>query len=90
MKLKLPVLLVAPDRLGTINQVLLNAEAIKNCGLELRAVILNQMLKHDVTSDLNNLEELSSILDCPIYTQPHKLNVSDEEMPESLVDLILK
>jgi len=90
MKLKLPVLLVAPDKLGTINQVLLNAEVITNCGLELKAVILNQLDKHDLGADLNNLEELSSLLDCPIYTQPHKLTIGDDELPEALIDLLLE
>ncbi len=89
IKLKLPVLLVAPDKIGTINQVLLNAEVIKNCGLELKAVILNQLDKHDLGAGLNNLEELSSLLDCPVYTQPHKLNLSDDELPEALANLLL-
>lgn len=90
VKLDMPVLLVAPDKLGSINQVLLNAEAIQNSGLELKAVILNQLQKNDHASMINNLEELSSLLDCPVYTQPHKINISDEEMPESLVNLLLK
>ncbi|MCK4711140.1 MAG: dethiobiotin synthase, partial [Gammaproteobacteria bacterium] len=68
--LGLPVLLVAPDKLGTINHVLLNAEAIKNRGLKLKAVILNQMNKNENVELMNNLEELSQFLDCPVYTQP--------------------
>lgn len=88
--LDLPVLLVAPDKLGTINQVLLNNEAIKNRGLKLKAVILNQLDKQDHGADLNNLEELSSILDCPVYTQPHRLSISDDELPKSLIDLLLE
>ena len=88
-KLGLPVLLVAPDRLGTINHVLLNAEAIKSRGLKLKAVILNQMDKNDQTDLLNNLEELSQFLDCPVYTQPHKLTITDNELPESLINLLL-
>lgn len=89
IKLDLPVLLVAPDKLGTINQVLLNAEAISNNGLKLKAVILNQLVKHDPSSILNNLEELSQLLDCPVYTQPHKLTPTDDELPDSLVELLL-
>ena len=88
-KLDLPILLVAPDRLGTINQVLLNAEAIKNRGLTLKAVILNQLEKKDHSDELNNLEELSHMLDCPVYTQPHKLTITDNELPESLIDILL-
>lgn len=89
VKLNLPVLLVAPDKLGTINQVLLNAEAIKNRGLHLKAVILNKLEKNENASLLNNLEELSTLLDCPVYTQPHKLSVTEDELPESLIELLL-
>lgn len=89
-KLKLPVLLVAPDKLGSINQVLLNAEAIKNRGLHLKAVILNQLDKDASSDPLNNLEELSHLLDCPVYTQPYKLTVTNDELPKSLIDLLLK
>jgi len=90
VKLKLPVLLVAPDKLGTINHVLLNAEIIKNRGLTLKAVILNQLEKETPSDELNNLEELSHLLDCPVYTQPYKLTISDDELPDSFVDLLLK
>ena len=39
--LQLPVILVAKERLGVINQILLAREAILNAGLELFAVVLN-------------------------------------------------
>ncbi len=42
LALGLPLLLVAEDRLGCINQVLLNIEAIKNTKLKLCAVVLNR------------------------------------------------
>ena len=44
--LSLPVLLIVPDRLGAINQALLAVEAIKNRGLTLAAVILNEVSHH--------------------------------------------
>jgi dethiobiotin synthetase len=40
--LKLPLLLVAPDRLGTINQTLLTVHLAKNRGLKILAIILNR------------------------------------------------
>lgn len=89
-QLKLPVLLIAQDKLGAINDVLLTAEAIKNRGLELRAVLLNQMKEYDMPDDVNNLEELHPILDCPIYTQPHKEIIDDKEMPDDLIELLIK
>ena len=88
-KLGLPVLLVAPDRLGTINHVLLSAEAIAKRGLTLKAVILNQMIKNDHAELLNNLEELTQELDCPVYTQPHKLSISNTELPDALIKILL-
>jgi len=89
-KLNLPILLVAPDKLGTINQVLLNAEAMKNRGLTLKAVILNQLEKENHSDELNNLEDLSQMLDCPVYRQPYKLSITDHELPQSLIDLLLE
>jgi dethiobiotin synthetase len=89
-QLGLPVLLVAQDVLGAINDVLLSAEAIKNRGLELRAVFLNQVKGYDMPPAVNNLEELHTMLDCPIFRQPYKEQVSGDEMPEDLLDLFLK
>ena len=64
--LQLPVLLVAEDRLGCINQILLTAEAIANRKLNLAAVVLNK-INTDDHSDMNNAEDLLSYLSCPIY-----------------------
>ena len=88
--LGLPVLLVAQDVLGTINQVLLTAEAIKNRGLELRAVILNQVKDYEMPEGLSNLEELSPLLDCPVYTQPYKEEIGECDMPDDLISLLTK
>ena len=56
--LSLPVLLIASDRLGAINQTLLAVEAIKRRGLSLAGVILNQVTA-DVDPLMNNAAELS-------------------------------
>lgn len=63
--LGLPVVLVAPDRLGCINHVLLCAEAMERRGLGLLAVILNRM---DAQPDpaMDNASELAGYLECPI------------------------
>lgn len=87
-ELGLPVLLVAQDILGAINQVLLSAEAIKNSGLELRAVILNQVKDYNMPESISNLEDLFPMLDCPVYTQPHKELVGDCDMPDDLIALL--
>ncbi len=66
--LYLPLLLVAENRLGCINQVLLNVEAIKHQGLELKAVVLNDTSGDNKPHDMNNAEDLTKLLDCPIIT----------------------
>ena len=63
--LTLPVLLVANDRLGCINQILLTAEAISNRGLKLAAVILNTKDQQN-NSDMNNSDDLRELIDTPI------------------------
>ena len=63
--LSLPVLLIAPDRLGAINQTLLAVEAIKHRGLTLAAVILNQVTS-DIDRQMDNAAELSRWLGEPV------------------------
>ena len=58
VELCLPVLLVASDRLGAINQTLLAVEAIKRRGLSLAGVILNQVAA-DIDPKMDNAVELS-------------------------------
>lgn len=70
-ELQLPVLLIADDRLGCINQILLTTEAISNRGLTLAAVVLN---KKEQTSnhDMNNADDLREHITAPIYTIKHE------------------
>ena len=68
--LGLPVLLVAADRLGCINHVLLTVEAIRTRELDLVAVMLNQT-KVDTTFPMNNAEDLRMYLECPLFTVAH-------------------
>ncbi|MCW8830662.1 MAG: dethiobiotin synthase [Gammaproteobacteria bacterium] len=71
--IQLPVLLVANDRLGCINQILLTAEAISNRGLKLAAVILNAK-DQPSNLDMNNAKDLHDLIDTPIYTLAHTQN----------------
>ncbi|MDH3450789.1 MAG: dethiobiotin synthase [Gammaproteobacteria bacterium] len=65
--LQLPVLLVAPDRLGAINHVLLTVEAIKHRGLPLFAVVLNRLDDSDsLPPGMDNLADLQT-LPCAVY-----------------------
>lgn len=65
--LGLPIILVAEDRLGVINQVLLCLEAIQNRGLQTLAVFLNQKCMDDPSMD--NAEDLRQLTDVPICLQ---------------------
>lgn len=61
-KLALPVILVVGDRLGCINHALLSIDAIHNAGLELKAVVVNQL------NPVNNYSQgLEDFTDTPIF-----------------------
>ena len=68
--LQLPVILVAEDTLGCINQVLLTVEAIKLRGLNLIAVVLNN-IHNNRDEQMDNAADLRERLDCPVFSQPH-------------------
>lgn len=64
--LGLPVLVVAEDRLGAINQVLLTCEAVQQSSCQLAGVILNQLKAG--TEDFGNFPVLESQLgEVPIW-----------------------
>jgi dethiobiotin synthetase len=83
--LQLPVILVADDRLGTLNQVLLNAEAIKMRNLSLLAVVLNK-LDESQNDHMDNLADLRERLDSPIFFNPFVAE-GNVELPEALINL---
>ncbi|WP_018232691.1 dethiobiotin synthase [Thioalkalivibrio thiocyanodenitrificans] len=67
--LGLPVILVAPDRLGVINHVLLSAEAMGSRGLELALVVLNAVdTPHP--EGMDNRTDLARRLRCPFLSFP--------------------
>lgn len=70
--LDLPVLLVAEDKLGCINQVLLSAEAIYSRGLYLKAIILNHIASAEEDTLINNLEDLTKMVTCPVFRQSYQ------------------
>lgn len=86
--LQLPVLLVADDKLGAINHVLLSVEAIRARGLQLVGVVLNAVNdKQD--EDMDNTADLRQHLDCPVFTIPFD-NEGDASIPDTLIDLLMK
>jgi len=66
--LNLPVILVAEDKLGCINHVLLSVEAIKQRGLTLIGVVLNTKNATQSTSKQNNLDDLREYLSCVVIS----------------------
>ncbi len=60
--LDLPVILVAEDKLGCINHVLLSVEAIKKRGLLLSCIVLNQRQITEVETQQNNAQDLKNYL----------------------------
>jgi dethiobiotin synthetase len=60
--LALAVILVAEDKLGCISQVLLTVEAIKQRGLTLIGVVLNQRQNNDLDTQQDNLQDLKEYL----------------------------
>jgi len=71
--LELPILIVAPNRLGCINHCLLTCEAIEKRGLEIIAIALNQV---EGTTDekMNNAAELRRLISYPVFEIPYQGN----------------
>lgn len=67
--LALPLVLVAPDRLGVLSDVLVTIEAIRARGLELRALLLNRISPSDDPSVRTNARILAERLpDFPVIS----------------------
>lgn len=75
--LALPLLLVAADRLGTLNHTLLTVEAIRMRGLALAGLVLNQPVPHpDLPMD--NAADLARWLQMPVLRIPHSADPGGE------------
>ncbi len=57
-RIGLPVLIVAPNRLGTINQTLLTIEAVRSRGLTVAGVVLNRIHETNDPSTATNSAEI--------------------------------
>jgi len=84
-QLRLPVLLVAEDKIGCINQVLLNLEALANRGLKVLAIILNHRNSINDCA-LDNAEELSAYTTLPIFSYRYEQVI----FPQALLNLIVE
>ncbi|MCW9006215.1 MAG: dethiobiotin synthase [Gammaproteobacteria bacterium] len=86
--LKLPVILVAQDKLGCINDVLLSVQAIQSRELNLVAVILNQTATTD-NPYMNNEEDLNNLINYPVFNIPYLQQNMPFSLPEKLLNIIL-
>jgi len=77
MALKLPVLLVAEDKLGVLNHVLLNIEALDMYGLSLVGIVLNNM-NNSRDRHMDNAADLRARLGCAVFKQNYCSSISDE------------
>jgi dethiobiotin synthetase len=93
-RLNLPVLLVASNRLGGINHVLLTVQAIESRKIPLAAIVLNQ-LTPDLDPAMDNMADLQQRLHYPLITIPYSPkglgllpHTEFEKLSELLVDLL--
>jgi dethiobiotin synthetase len=82
--LRLPVVLVANNRLGCMSQVLLCCEALQRRGLDLLAVVLNQVNESSGDAAMNNQEDLAELLPQPVFSLTH----NQSSLPAPLIDLL--
>jgi dethiobiotin synthetase len=82
--LRLPVILVAADRLGCLNHILLTLAAIEQHGLQTAAIVLNQF--EQPPSAMDNVEDLRRLL--PAIPILHIDNTADQKLQALLEPLI--
>jgi len=86
MDLGLPVILVAANRLGALNHILLTLAAIEAKGLTCAGIILNQLEDEMDTPMITNKGILASLTDIPVLD--HIIHNQDFLSPE-LMDLLM-
>lgn len=80
--LALPLLVIAPDRLGVLSDVLAVMESAERRGLPVAAVVLDQVTAATDPSERTNARILSERLDCPVLRVPFGGRV-----PDALIEL---
>lgn len=86
--LALPVLIIASDRLGVINQALLTIEACRARGLTVAGILLNCAACADYSA-VTNADALALVTDIPVLgTMPHFLDADNADLIASALDEI--
>lgn len=70
-ELRLPVLLVAADRLGCLNHIRLTLDAIAKHRLTAAAIVLNR-IEEGAQPELDNAADLRQLTDCPVILIDHQ------------------
>ena len=83
--LGLPVLLVAPNRLGCINHVLLTLEAMERRGLWPISVVLSRVTEQGDAAQPHNAAALRARIDAPVFDLPWQ---DDGRSLQPLVDTL--
>ena len=87
VSLQLPILLVVEDRLGCINQTLLNVEAITKQKLNLVAIALNQSSKETDDQAMDNLADIKQRVDCEVIA--FRFNQKTSDSIEQLAKIVI-
>lgn len=82
-----PVLIVAANRLGCINHILLTLQAVQHCGLESLAIVLNQNAPADLASH-SNADAINRQTGIPVIATSHQAADLVGEL-QPLVEIIL-
>ncbi|MCG5510813.1 dethiobiotin synthase [Ectothiorhodospira lacustris] len=85
--LGLPIVLVAPDRVGVINHVLLIAEAIRHRNLSLAAVVLNHC-EAPAPDGMDNGADIAGRLPIPVMRFPQESDPWSETVADQIVQHI--
>ncbi len=85
--LGLPVLLVAEDKLGCINHILLSLAAINHYGLSIKGIILNTKKEVEREAEMNNFEDLQGLINTPVLQVFYQQEAISEQMLEILFNL---
>lgn len=75
-ELKLPIILVAEDRVGAVNQVLLAINALEKHQLTICAIILNSTGSKTHNNLSNNADEIKTITPHPVFSASYEQPLS--------------
>jgi dethiobiotin synthetase len=83
--LRLPVIVIAHNRLGCLNHILLTVRCIQSAGLRCAGVVLNDLTKEVDTASTTNAEILQRCLTLPILP---RFDLESDEIAPSLREML--